>query len=131
MINEVSSPSHPVKASVEGGQGHGKTALVTLATPDSSLPLTTDFHLKISLAEPNKYLLFYFIYFFLFQNHYAYWCTCRPVFRVQQNVAMLALYPELSTEDDPITEMIFLVDRCVYWFYYILFNNINTIFHLK
>ena len=37
--------------------------------------------------------------------------VCRPTVRVQGGVAMLALYPDLLTEDDPITEMIFVVDR--------------------
>ncbi len=36
----------------------------------------------------------------------------RPIFRVQENVGMLALYPDLLKKDeDPITEMIFVVDR--------------------
>jgi hypothetical protein len=37
----------------------------------------------------------------------------RPVFKMHNNVAMLALYPEFKNTDieEPITEMIFVIDR--------------------
>eukprot|EP00026_Physarum_polycephalum_P002556 Phypoly_transcript_02563.p1 GENE.Phypoly_transcript_02563~~Phypoly_transcript_02563.p1 ORF type:complete len:905 (+),score=178.71 Phypoly_transcript_02563:1-2715(+) len=84
-IKSVSSPSHPIQ--YEAGDKPTQ-AKVTLANEDVGVPLVKNFELNIALAEPNK-----------------------PIVRVQGDTCMLALYPDLSSDDDPITEMIFLVDR--------------------
>ncbi len=100
-ISKISSPTHPIEIS----DPTQNSAQIALANQDNSVPLLQNFDLSILLAEPNKFVLLLILYVMVT-------FTCRPVFRVQEKVGMLALYPDLIREDeDPITEMVFIVDR--------------------
>jgi hypothetical protein len=54
-IKSVSSPSHPIK--FEFGDSPAKAA-VELAQNEDGVPLGKDFEILVSLAQPNKFVLF-------------------------------------------------------------------------